>query len=53
MLNEVEAGKIDPWHKQHTWLGQALIDGWPWKHSLTELVLKAESAYLKIDDKKR
>ena len=47
MLNEVEAGKIDPWHKQHTWLGQALTDGWPWKHPLTELVLKAESAYLK------
>ena len=53
MLNEVEAGKIDPWHKEHTWLGQALVDGWPWKHPLTELVLKAESAYLKIDDKRR
>ena len=47
MFNEVEAGKIDPWHKQHTWLGQALTDGWPWKHPLTELVLKAEGAYLK------
>ena len=47
MLKEVEVGQIDPWHKQHTWLGQALTDGWPWKHPLTELVLKAESAYLK------
>jgi hypothetical protein len=53
MLNEVEAGKIDPWHRQHTWLGQALVDSWPWKHPLTELVLKAESAYLKISTRDR
>lgn len=48
MLREVEASQIDKWHKQHTWLGQALTDGWPWRHPLTELVLKAENAYLKI-----
>ena len=53
MLNEIEAGKIDPWHKEHTWLGQALVDGWPWKHPLTELVLKAESTYLKISTRDR
>ena len=47
MLQEVEAGQIDPSHQQHAWLGRALTDGWPWKHPLTELVLKAESAYLK------
>lgn len=47
MLQEVEASQIDSSHQQHTWLGQALTDGWPWKHPLTELVLKAESAYLK------
>ena len=48
MLQEVEAGQIDPWHQQHPWLGRNLRDGWPWKHPLTELVLKAENAYLKI-----
>ena len=49
MLHEVETGQIDRWHHQHTWLGRIIVDGWPWKHPLTELVLKAESAYLKIE----
>ena len=47
MLQEVESEAIDRSHQKNTWLGHVLVDNWPWKHPLTELVLKAESAYLK------
>ena len=48
MLHEVETGQIDRWHQQHTRLGRITVDGWPLKHPLTNLVLKAESTYLKV-----
>ena len=47
MLQEVETGQIDRWHQRHSWVGRITVDGWPLKHPLTTLVLKAESAYLK------
>ena len=47
MFHEVETGQIDRWHQQHSWVGRITVDGWPLKHPLTNLVLKAESAYLK------
>ena len=48
MLQEVESGEIDRSHQQNAWLGHVVVDNWPWKHPLTELVLKAERTYLKI-----
>lgn len=48
MLHEIETGQIDRWHQQHTQPGRITVDGWPLKHPLTNLVLRAESAYLKI-----
>lgn len=47
MLQEVESGEIDRSHQKNTWLGYVVVDNWPWKHPLTELVVKAENAYLK------
>ena len=48
MLREVESGQISKQHQQHAWIGRTVIDGWPLKHPLSTLILKAESAYLSL-----
>ncbi len=45
MLNEIESGNISSYHQQHTWMGHAIVDGWPLTHPLGEVIATAEDAY--------
>ena len=48
VLHELETNQMPPKEKRNRGMGRMITDSWPLKNELSEAVLKAEHAYLKL-----